>query len=104
MENLYDMKDKLDAQINEDGETLERLRLRIPRLETAEIRAAANHDLGSCHEIDRELREIPIRQGKMTTEMNSMRKGFTQDTRVSDWGKLRSLSRRYHSWTKRLTC
>ncbi|TGO44193.1 hypothetical protein BCON_0575g00050 [Botryotinia convoluta] len=70
--NLDGMMERLHAQINEDRETVERLRLRLPELEAAKIRAAENGDHESWNEIDREHQAISIRADRIAAEIHSM--------------------------------
>ncbi|TEY69482.1 hypothetical protein BOTCAL_0115g00020 [Botryotinia calthae] len=75
---LDELMKALNAQNNEDRKTVERLRLRIPRLNAAKIRAHANRDLESCNEIDRELKAIRIRVGELARKINSMERNINE--------------------------
>ncbi|TGO22317.1 hypothetical protein BPAE_0173g00170 [Botrytis paeoniae] len=64
------MMERLHAQTNEDQEVIERLRLRLPQLEAAKIRASAIGDLQSRNEIDREHQAVTIRADKIASEIH----------------------------------
>lgn len=68
----------LDAQSKQDRESVERLWLRIPRLNAAKIQAHANDDLGLCNEIDEELKTIQIQVEELALGINSMERDITE--------------------------
>ncbi|EMR88002.1 hypothetical protein ACHAPC_006234 [Botrytis cinerea] len=76
--DLDDMMKTLDAQSKQDRESVERLWLRIPRLNAAKIQAHANDDLGLCNEIDEELKAIQIQVEELALGINSMERDITE--------------------------
>ncbi|KAF7918320.1 hypothetical protein EAE99_008916 [Botrytis elliptica] len=70
--DLYGTSERLNDQIDEDEKTVTRLDLRKSRLQVAMTRAAANNDLRSRHEMDREITESSIRLDKIFDETGPM--------------------------------
>lgn len=68
----------LNAHSSEDRKTVERLWLRIPKLNAAKIQARGNDDHKLCNEIDRLLEDIRIRVGELALRINSMERDINE--------------------------